>query len=825
MENKMKKNLFWFIHDMKIQYKIGSGFLLCALLFLGNYLLVQYIQGIDNKEGRVIMEIAGRNRMLSQKIAVECESLFRGNEQIRAELNGDIELYEKSLLAIKKGGEVPNAGSNVILPPAPDEVLPAINETEEFWKKYKASAEKITAARDMREAKNFISENYSEMLKRNNDLARSYSKYFSDTRKTDLKLISVAIDVADRNRMLSQRIGLICLRKFSGQVSPAEENELKKSISLHQQTLSVLKDGGLSPETEQAAVLPSAPVEVIPAITKVEELWSEYKKNAEIILNEKDNIKAIEFIETGYSELLKRDANLTKVYSGFLEKQRDEIISRLDFYLTIVLVFNLIMAAGAIWLTLQLISKPITDLARVVDQVAEGDLSRNTHYEVKDEIGLVSASVNKLIDNQKKAADFAVHIGDGKFDDKFTPVSEKDTLGISLINMRDKLKAMSLDDKKRNWATEGLAKFGEILRLNNDNLQVLGNDIISNLVKYMKANQGGLFIINDNNPSDNYLELVACYAFDRKKYINKKITVGEGLVGQAWQEGEFIYLTDVPTDYVHITSGLGEANPGSILIMPLKVNEKTFGVLEIASFKPYEIHEIEFVRKLSESIASTISTAKINERTKRLLHESQQQAEELKAQEEEMRQNMEEMTATQEEMQRKEAELQRTLEHSKVQEEEMRQNMEAMAATQEEILRYKEESETQRRTIHSMAVFSKTDTSGNITYVNDEFLKWSKYSREEVIGQNHRFLKSGRQKDEFYKNLWSTISSGKIWRDEIKNKAKDGSYFWVDTVISPILDKNGKPKEYVSEGFIITHKKQKEELLIKELEELKGKNN
>lgn len=820
----MKRNLFSFIHDMKIQYKIGSGFLLCALLFLGNYILIKYIQGIDNKEGRVIMEIAGRNRMLSQKIAVDCESLFRGNEQIRSELMSDIELYEKSLMAIKKGGEAPNAGSNILLPPAPDEVLPAINETEDFWKKFRASAEKITAAGDMREARNFISENYSEMLKRNSDVARSFSKYFSD-RKADMKLISATSDIAARNKMLSQRIGLICLRKFSEQVSPEEENELKKAIALHQQSLMVLKDGGVSPETELAAVLPPAPVEVLPAIAKTEELWAGYKKNAEVLLSEKDNIKAIEFIESGYSELLKRDASLISAYSGFLEKQRDEIISQLNFYLSIVLVFNLIMAAGAIWLTLQLISKPITSLARVVDQVAEGDLSQNTHYEVKDEIGLVSVSVNKLIDNQKKAADFAVHIGDGKFDDEFTPVSEKDTLGISLINMRDKLKAMSLEDKKRNWATEGLAKFGEILRLNNDNLQVLGNDIISNLVKYMKANQGGLFIINDNNPSDTSLELMACYAFDRKKYVSKKITMGEGLVGQAWQEGEYIYLTDVPNDYVHITSGLGEANPGSILIMPLKVNEKTFGVIEIASFKAYEIHEIEFVQKLSESIASTISTAKINERTKRLLHESQQQAEELKAQEEEMRQNMEEMTATQEEMQRKEAELQRTLEHSKEQEEEMRQNMEAMAATQEEILRYKEESETQRRTIHSMAVFSKTDISGNITYVNDEFLKWSKYSREEIIGQNHRLLKSGRQKDEFYKNLWSTISSGKIWRDEIKNRAKDGSHYWVDTVISPILDKNGKPKEYVSEGFIITHKKQQEELLIKELEELKGKNN
>jgi len=233
---------------------------------------------------------------------------------------------------------------------------------------------------------------------------------------------------------------------------------------------------------------------------------------------------------------------------------------------------------------------------------------------------------------------------------------KKDELSATLVTMRDKLKMNVEEDQRRNWATSGVAQIGEILRATTRTSSDLYDGIIRFVVKYTRSNQGGLFIVNDDDAQNNYLELVACYAFERKKFLTKRVDPGQGLVGQCFLERERIHLRDVPQDYVRITSGLGGENPNSCLLVPLRVNDAIYGVLELASFTLYADFEIELVEKLAETIASTISSVKINESTRMLLERTQQQAEEMKSQEEEMRQNMEELSATQEEMQRKEGE-------------------------------------------------------------------------------------------------------------------------------------------------------------------------
>lgn len=253
-------------------------------------------------------------------------------------------------------------------------------------------------------------------------------------------------------------------------------------------------------------------------------------------------------------------------------------------------------------------------------------------------------------------AHFAKKIGEGDFSANDEEINDNDILGHSLKIMRENLAKTNEKEKELNWIAKGKDIISDILRLQNDlgNLSYL---TLVELIKYIDVIQGAFYIYNEN---DNTLENTATYAYNRRKYIDARFQVGEGLVGQCAYEMDVIFRREIPEDFVTITSGiLGDQKPTSLLLVPLITDEKLQGVLEFASLKD-DISElkIRFIKELSDIIARTIFNLKVNTRTEKLLKDAQEMTEELQENEEELRQNAEEMRATHEELEKTNSDLQ-----------------------------------------------------------------------------------------------------------------------------------------------------------------------
>jgi CHASE3 domain sensor protein len=275
---------------------------------------------------------------------------------------------------------------------------------------------------------------------------------------------------------------------------------------------------------------------------------------------------------------------------------------------------------------------------------------------ITNEMDLISNSINTY----KNAAEFITEITEGNLEVEWKEINQNNVqlnesnLAGKLIKMREKMKQIREDDERRAWVSEGIAKFSEVIRNYQHDMHELTHQVLVFIIKYLNAQQGGFFVVRKDTDETEYLDLTACFAFNRKKHITRRVEIGEGLVGQTYLEQETTYLLEIPQGYTYITSGLGDVSPNCILIVPMKYNEKVEAIVEIASLSKMEKYQIEFLEKLGEIIASTLGSVKNNEITKKLLEQFKVQTEQLKSQEEELRQNMEEMEATQEAIRRQE---------------------------------------------------------------------------------------------------------------------------------------------------------------------------
>ncbi len=397
----------------------------------------------------------------------------------------------------------------------------------------------------------------------------------------------------------------------------------------------------------------------------------------------------------------------------------------------------------------------------------------NKVVDVENELARLNAK-NRAIYN------FVEQLRQGRTDITFDHEFLQDRLIQSLIKLRDELQRSREEEEQRkkeeehrHWINEGLAKFSAILRENLDNLTGLAEEITSNLTRYLDAKQAAFFVIEEEK-GEKYLNMIAFFAYDRKKFPDKKLMWGEGLIGAAVIEKNIVVLNDTTEDFVEITSGLGGANPRAIIIAPLVDSEdNVHGAIEMASFKPFEDYQVTFIEQIAQSIADTIANIKRNLRTQELLRESQKQAEILAQQEEKMRRNMEELKMLQ-------------LEAAK-------QSEEFVSFT---------------NSVNKALIRAEFTREGFLVYANENFLKLLGYNDYfEVINKHVTNFLSDSDRDVF-DTLWNSfVEEGRVYDADIRFVTRNMEIKWVSSAFIGIKNKQGETIKILFLGLDRTEEK------------------
>lgn len=380
---------------------------------------------------------------------------------------------------------------------------------------------------------------------------------------------------------------------------------------------------------------------------------------------------------------------------------------------------------------------------------------------------------------------FAREISRGNLEADITPEAG-DELGNALVEMRRNLKESDQRERNEKYIHTGMTEINLIIRQNNTDVEAMCSKLIAFIIRHLNANQGGVFV-TELEGEETVLVLKACYAYNRKKFLDKKLLPGDGLVGQCYLEGSRVYLREVPKNYISISSGLGEALPRVVVLTPLKNENSVEGVIEVAAFNELEKHKLDFLDKAAESISSALYSSKISEKTRRLYEESTQRAEQLRAQEEEMRQNLEELTATQEVIRRNSLEMEGRMEGIN----------------------------------RSGISFIEFNREGMVTMANDNFLEMMGYRLETLRGKPHNVLLKGSSNREDDRLFWEELKNGRIHAGEYERVDSNGQVKYLRAGYTPIPDVSGRIDTVMMFCIDLTEMRNQNRVLQEQEEEMK----
>ncbi|MBW4647490.1 MAG: response regulator [Kastovskya adunca ATA6-11-RM4] len=396
----------------------------------------------------------------------------------------------------------------------------------------------------------------------------------------------------------------------------------------------------------------------------------------------------------------------------------------------------------------------VRGIARVVTAVANGDLKRKLALDAKGEIETLADTINEMIntlatfaeqvttvarevgiegklggqasvpgasgtwrdltDNVNELAanlttqvraiaEVATAVTKGDLTRSISVIAQGEVAGLkdNINQMIANLRETTQKSTEQDWLKTNLAKFSRMLQGQRD-LETVSRLILSELAPLVGAQHGVFYLMETLEPQP-LLKLFSAYAYRERKSLANRFRLGEGLVGQCALEKERILLVDVPDDYIKISSGLGEAAPLNVVVLPVLFEEQVTAVIELASFQRFREIDLTFFDQLTESIGIVLNTIAVNTRTEELLKQSQSLAEELQSQQDELRetnqrleQQAKSLRASEELLKNQQEELQQT-------NEELEEKAELFALQKKEVERKNREIEQARQALEEKA--------------------------------------------------------------------------------------------------------------------------
>lgn len=285
-------------------------------------------------------------------------------------------------------------------------------------------------------------------------------------------------------------------------------------------------------------------------------------------------------------------------------------IETAQWWLIITFSIQLIIALILAISYANLITKPVKEIRSALVSLSKGKFPSKLSVKTSEELGQAKASLNELLERLQSATEFAKQLGEGKLNTVYDIRYHDDVLAQGLMAMQKKLKDAHDQQQIANWTNEGMALFNEVLSEADKDALKFAQKLVHFITTYLQANQAALYFLNH----DEYvLDRMATYAYGKKRFVDQRLSAHSGLLGQCVQEQDTILLTQIPKDYVKITSGLGEATPRNVAIIPLKDHDRITGVLELASFHTFKDYEISFLEKIAQQAGGFIQSIRIIE--------------------------------------------------------------------------------------------------------------------------------------------------------------------------------------------------------------------